>query len=268
MKYLLDTNTRSLAMAGGAANLRVSAAGTAIARRCPGNPENTDILLMSVFSPAMPEPVVVPERIVAGMPQALRAELGHEAGHAAEVVAVSVPAGDVPDVVRVLRVLASRLSRRPALSESRTQALLAAIGTLDTPSNLVADLEVDNAILRSRYLDGQKTYTSREVRELSGLATRNPSEPASRWKRNRRIFGVPVGKQDRYPAFQFAEGRPRPEIARILTMLPADMSPWQTAFWFASSNRWIDDDNAPQEALHDIDRVLSAAANLASADIG
>ena len=216
----------------------------------------------------MPEPIVIPGSIVARMPQDLRTELGFEPGRSAEVVAVSVPAGDVPDVVRVLRVLASRLSRRPALSESRTQALLAAIGTLDTPSNLVADLEVDNAILRARYLDCHKTYTSREIRELSGLATRNPSEPASRWKRNRRIFGVPVGNQDRYPAFQFAEGRPRREIARILSVLPADMSPWQIAFWFASSNRWIEDDNAPQEALQDIDRVLAAAAELASDDIG
>ena len=202
------------------------------------------------------------------MPQALRAELGFEPGRSTEVVAVSVPTGDVPDVVRLLRVLASRLSRRPAPSESRTQALLAAIRTPDTPSNLVADLEVDNAILRAQYLDDHKTYTSREIRELSGFATRNPSEPASRWKRNRRIFGVPVGNQDHYPAFQFAEGRPRPEIARILTELPADMSPWQIAFWFASSNRWIEDDKPPQEGLDEIDRVLAAAADLASADVG
>ena len=142
------------------------------------------------------------------------------------------------------------------------------IATVEPPSNLAADLEVDNAILRARYLDGHKTRTSREVRELSGLATRNPSEPASRWKRHRRIFGVPVGNQDRYPAFQFAEGRPRPEITRILAELPSDMSPWQIAFWFASSNRWIEDDKAPQDALHDIDRVLAAAADLASDDIG
>ena len=131
-----------------------------------------------------------------------------------------------------------------------------------------AGIEVDNAILRARYLDGHKTYTSREVRELSGLATRNPSEPASRWKRHRRIFGVPVGNQDRYPAFQFAEGRPRPEIARIMAVLPNDMSPWQVAFWFASSNRWVEDDKPPQEALDEIDRVLAAATDLASDEIG
>ena len=216
----------------------------------------------------MPEPIVIPGDVVARMPQALRAELGMEPGRSAEVVAVTVPAGDVPDVVRLLRVLASRLSRRPAPSESRTQALLAAITTLEPPSNPAADLEVDNAILRARYLDEHKTYTSREVRELSGLATRNRSEPASRWKRHRRIFGVPVGNHGRYPAFQFAEGRPRPEIARVLTVLPADMSPWQVAFWFASANGWIEDDKAPQDALHDMDRILAAAADLASGDIG
>ena len=216
----------------------------------------------------MPEPIVIPGDVIARMPEALRAQLGLQPGRSAEVVAVAVPAGDVPDVVRLLRVLASRLSRRPVLSESRTQALLAAITTLDPPSNLAADLEVDNAILRAQYLDGNKTYTSREVRELSGLPTRNRSEPASRWKRRRRIFGVPVGNQDRYPAFQFADGRPRPEIARILEALPADMSPWQIAFWFVSGNGWIEDDKAPQDALHDMDHVLEAAADLASEDIG
>ena len=216
----------------------------------------------------MPEPIVIRGDVIARMPAALRAELGVESGRPGEVVAVTVPAGDVPDVVRLLRVLVSRLSRRPALSESRTQALLAAIATLERPSNLAADLEVDNAILRARYLEDRKTYTSREVRELSGLVTRNRSEPASRWKRHGRIFGVPVGNQDRYPAFQFAEGRPRPEIARILTMLPADMSPWQIAFWFASGNGWIEDDKAPQDALHDMDHVLAAAADLASDEVG
>ena len=216
----------------------------------------------------MPEPIVIPGDVIAGMPQALRAELGMDSGCGSEVVAVTVPVRDVPDVVRLLRMLASQLSRRPALSESRTQALLAAITTVERSSNLAADIEVDNAILRARYLDGHKTYSSRGVRELSGLATRNPSEPASRWKRNRRIFGVPVGNQDRYPAFQFAEGRPRPEIARILKELPAGMSQWQIAFWFTSSNRWIEDDKAPHEALDDIDRVLAAAADLASDNVG
>lgn len=48
----------------------------------------------------MPEPVVIPQDVIARMPQALRAELGIKSGRSAEVVAVTVPAGDVADVVR------------------------------------------------------------------------------------------------------------------------------------------------------------------------
>ena len=59
----------------------------------------------------MPKPIVIPGDVIAGMPQALRTELGIQPGRSAEVVAVTVPARDVPDVVRLLRMLASRLSR-------------------------------------------------------------------------------------------------------------------------------------------------------------
>ena len=46
------------------------------------------------------------------------------------------------------------------------------------------------------------------------------------------------------------------------------MSPWQIAFWFASGNGWIENDAAPQDALHEFDGVLAAAADLASDDLG
>lgn len=45
------------------------------------------------------------------------------------------------------------------------------------------------------------------------------------------------------------------------------MSPWQIA-WFASGNGWVEDDAAPQDALHDMDGVLAAAADLTTADFG
>ena len=132
---------------------------------------------------------------------------------------------------------------------------------------LQMELETDNALLRKHYLEQHTTFTSGEIREASGLKTRNPSEPATRWKRHGKIFGMPVGGADRYPVFQFADGRPRPEIARVLAALPGSMSPWQIAFWFASGNGWIENDAAPQDALHDIDGVLAAAADLASDDL-
>ncbi len=134
--------------------------------------------------------------------------------------------------------------------------------------NSKAEIEIDNALLRMQYLARNQTYTGCEVREVSGLKTGNPSEPASRWKRQGKIFGLPAGRTNRYPAFQFADGRPRPEIEKVLDALPASMSSWQIAFWFASGNGWIENDATPQEALHDMSGVLAAAADLASDDLG
>ncbi len=131
-----------------------------------------------------------------------------------------------------------------------------------------AELETDNALLRKQYLAERETYTSREIKEASGLRTEHPSEPASRWRSQGKIFGVPVGRADRYPAFQFAHGRPRPEVAKVLDALPTSMSPWQIAFWFASGNGWIENGAAPQNALHDMSGVLAAAADLGSDDLG
>lgn len=139
----------------------------------------------------MPEPIVIRGDVIAGMPAALRAELGVDSGRPAEVVAVTVPAGDVPDVVRLHA--------------------------------------------------GSATAGSSACQSAIRIATRHSSLPRA--------------------------GR-RPEIARILTMLPADMSPWQIAFWFASGNGWIEDDKAPQDALHDLAHVLAAAADLASDEVG
>lgn len=215
-------------------------------------------------------PVVIPHNIVARMPKALRIELGVDAGGADEVVALTVPSRNAAQAVRMLRLLASdmRPEEGQARSEERMRTLLGAIADLDRPSDLEADLEIDNALLRKEYLDKHRILTSGQIREASGLKTRNPSEPASRWKRQGKIFGVPVGRSDRYPAFQFIDGRPRTEVTEILTALPRSMSPWQIAFWFATGNGWIENDAAPQDAFHDMAGILAAAADLADDDLG
>lgn len=63
----------------------------------------------------------------------------------------------------------------------------------------------------------------------------NVAETASRWSRDGKIFAVKVGGEVRVPSFQFVDGRPRPEIARVLSALPEQQrSGWPAAFWFAS----------------------------------
>ena len=125
-----------------------------------------------------------------------------------------------------------------------------------------ADLWIDNLQLRTDYLRKTPTLSAAEVHRWSGRTSGNPSEPASRWKKEKKIFAVRQGRGDRYPAFQFRDGAPHPALKGVLTALPAELTGWQTALWFASANGWLDGD-APQDRLDDSQDVVTAASRLA-----
>ena len=125
-----------------------------------------------------------------------------------------------------------------------------------------ADLWIDNLQLRMDYLRKTPTLSAAEVHRWSGRTAGNPSEPASRWKKEKRVFAVRQGRGDRYPAFQFRDGAPHPALKGILTALPAELTGWQTALWFASTNGWLDGD-PPQDRLDDREEVVVAARRLA-----
>lgn len=130
-----------------------------------------------------------------------------------------------------------------------------------------AELEIDNAKLRAAYLRETPLLTGTQVRAASGLNPRNRSEPASRWKREGKLFAVRRSGMDLYPAFQFADGTPRPVIRKILAALPKGVTGWQIAMWFASGNGWLDG-AAPQERLSDPDAIVRAALKLADPAVG
>lgn len=169
---------------------------------------------------------------------------------------------------RALEVLPSLAAERGyRLSEANIEKILDVILS-DAPRPRVEnELEIDNARLRSRYLQETPLLTGAEVRAASGLKPRNKSEPASRWKREGRLFAVRRSGVDQYPAFQFADGAPRPVVKAILAALPKDMTAWQIAMWFASGNGWLDGDE-PQECLSEPDAVVEAARRLADPAIG
>ena len=153
------------------------------------------------------------------------------------------------------------------LTEANIEKLLDIILS-DVPRPAVETaLEIENAILRSRYLRDTPHLTAAQVRAASGLEPRNRSEPASRWKREGRLFAVRRSGIDLYPAFQFADGAPRPAIKSILAALPNDMTGWQIAMWFASANGWLGG-AAPQDRLSDPDAVVDAARKIADPAVG
>ena len=129
------------------------------------------------------------------------------------------------------------------------------------------ELAIDNLELRRTYVAETPMLTAAEIHRSSGLHSRNTSEPASRWKAEGKAFALRMDGRNYYPAFQFVDGSPRPAVKAVLAELPATMTPWQTALWFASANGWLDADR-PQDRLDDDALVVQAARRLAEPAYG
>ena len=167
--------------------------------------------------------------------------------------------------IETLPLLAAE--RRSRLTEANIAKILDVILSDAPRARVETELDIDNARLRSEYLQETPLLTGAEVRAASGLHPRNRSEPASRWKREGKLFALRLQGIDLYPAFQFADGVPRPVIKEILAAVPSDMTSWQMAMWFASGNGWLDGAE-PQECLSDPNAVVDAAHKLADPAVG
>ncbi len=177
-----------------------------------------------------------------------------------EAIVISGDTGRLGDAMeRVAMLLPEVLKRqRGKLSRERIERLIEAIEP-DDPMDLIERLiDEDNATLRLRFVEEVPCLTSEKIHAMAGHKGRNRGQTASAWKRNRRVFSVPFRNRQLYPVFQFADGKPKPIIKEILSVLPEGMSPWQNAFWFVSGNGWLDG-VAPQDALDDGNAVLEAA---------
>ena len=92
----------------------------------------------------------------------------------------------------------------------------------------------------------------------------NASATSSRWRNAGKVFTVgPTGGQ-RFPGFQFGEdGRPRPVIAQVLTVLGQRLSGWELALWFTGSNGWLVGERPVDVLDSDAELVVEAAGHLA-----
>ena len=167
------------------------------------------------------------------------------------------------------------LARLPAVVDARSAAVqehnidkLLEIIASDMPSEFIdAEIDYENARMRVAYLAEVDLLTAAQVREQSNLQPNNKSEPASRWKREKKIFAIRKGKTYLYPAFQFEDGQPRPVIRQILAEIADKFTPWQIAFWFESGNGWLNGEE-PQNYLDRVEEVVMAAKCLAEATVG
>ena len=133
--------------------------------------------------------------------------------------------------------------------------------THDPMAEFHTAVAADNTAIRQRFMHEVETLTSAEVASRAGHEAKNRHQTAARWKAQARVFAVPYRGQDRFPTFQFdADGKPLPLIKKVLDALPSTRTPWQTAFWFVSSNSWLGGP-APRERLDDPVAVLEAASH-------
>ena len=103
---------------------------------------------------------------------------------------------------------------------------------------LYTDIADDNDKIRLRFLSTFPALTAAALVDAEMLVTTD-ADDLDGWLSEQRVFAVPVGSEQRFPLFQFNQGCPIPVVADVLAALPADISPWQTAFWFVSSNSWL-----------------------------
>jgi hypothetical protein len=127
------------------------------------------------------------------------------------------------------------------------------------PTGVPKAIAQDNRALRERFLAEEDMLISRKAGEQTAHRDRNSYVMAIRWKKAGKLFSISHRGSEYFPAFQFKEGRPHPVIAKVLETLPRTMTPWQIAFWFVSTNGWLDGD-APRDRLDNPRNLLSAAA--------
>ncbi|MYN64176.1 MAG: hypothetical protein F4X11_03995 [Acidobacteria bacterium] len=202
---------------------------------------------------------------ISALPERLRERIANtDAGMPGDWALVGTADWELAELFR--RVLARLPSmaaiHRQELTERNIELMIRSILPDAPRAEVRAELETDNARLRADYLQETRVLTGPEIRAASGLSPKNASEPASRWKRERRVFAVRHGGRDLYPAFQFEDGQPRPIVKRILREVPATATGWQIALWFASGNGWLDGAE-PQDRLDAPGEVVEAARRLA-----
>ena len=179
------------------------------------------------------------------------------------VVAIELKPGQQhlePTLLKALELLMT------VLDENFTKAQedqVRRIGDLLTESLEISQTAIIEGRMRAdairRLLEDGAWLTAGQIAERGGYSKSNPAEPASRWKREGRIFAVSFKGQDLYAAYQFDPSlQPRPVIAEVLGLFKHKRDTWKTAAWFASVNGWLRS-RRPQDCLDEPALVLAAA---------
>jgi hypothetical protein len=139
-----------------------------------------------------------------------------------------------------------------------------------TPDDIPQPVELlqarRSAQMRRDMLASFGYYSAEELADRHGSKAANRYATATRWSREGKVFGVPLGARTVFPAFQFnRDGQPYPIVRHVLATLPRDdMSPWAVGLWWYASNPDLPGHARPAELISTPDepRLLDAAREL------
>ena len=94
-----------------------------------------------------------------------------------------------------------------------------------------------------------------QIHDLQPRPPKNPSAPASDWKRRGKIYAVSWDGKEYFPAYQFSEAlQPLPVMAEVLAQFGKVADTWQIAAWFHFPNGWLaaaGPGEAPRDCLNE-----------------
>ena len=175
-------------------------------------------------------------------------------GAAVVIASAGVVRSELTEALR--RLVAGLNSRHDASVEQVVDEVLAGVAAGASHSEEDGRREAE---FRRRLLHDVGTYGAAEVAARAGSAATNRSQLAYSWRKEGRIFAVPVRGELRYLAFQFDDdGQPLPVVADVLAALDG-WSEWRVAAWFVTANGLLDRHQPVAELWGRPDVVVAAA---------
>ena len=108
-------------------------------------------------------------------------------------------------------------------------------------------------------VENSEWLTAEQIGELGGFSRSNLAAPASRWKKEGKLFALALDGQERFPRYGLDEAfRPLPGLKPVLAEL-GEIKPWRIAAWFESRNAWLDNRRPKERLAADPQAVLHAA---------
>jgi hypothetical protein len=141
--------------------------------------------------------------------------------------------------------------------ESFAASAMGAHKTIAAPTSEEQKLDKDSLEWRRNFVSRYECQGAEAVADESGNTAKNRSAIASRWTTEKKIFSLRFENKTLYPKFQFKDGNPIPVVAKVLELFPDHYTGWDKAFFFTSSNSYLDDRKPVDMLRTDPERVVS-----------